>query len=146
MPSNTKEVLIAFGRLLMSLIFIYAGFSKIFAYHQTSVYMEMHGITTILQPVVIALEILGGFALAIGLFTRLVAAVLSIYSVAAIVIFLVPPANQFGIILMLAEISFVGGLIDFSVRGGGQVSIDHYLLSGKSLSAIPQTTTVSKDI
>lgn len=137
MSSNTKKVLIAFGRLLISLIFIYAGFSKIFAYHQTSVYMEMHGITPILQPVVIALEILGGFALAVGLLTRLVAAVLSIYSVAAIIIFLMPPANQFGVILMLAEIAFVGGLIDFSVRGGGQISVDHYLLGRKPLSATP---------
>lgn len=131
MQSGFNDMLTALGRLLLAVIFIYAGASKIGSYAQTAGFMASHGISGALLPAVIALELGGGFALAFGLLTRLVAAALAVYSVAAIVIFLLPPANHMGVILALAELAFVGGLCDFAARGGGGLSVDR-LLFGKA--------------
>jgi len=127
MQSNFNDVLTALGRVLLAIIFIYAGASKIGSYAQTAGFMASHGISGVLLPAVIALELVGGFALAFGLLTRLVAAALALYSLAAIAIFLLPPANHMGVILALAELAFVGGLCDFAARGGGGLSVDRLL-------------------
>ncbi len=129
MQSDFNDALTALGRVLLAVIFIYAGYSKIGGYAQTAGYMAAHHVAGGLLPAVIALELIGGLALAFGVLTRLVAAALAVYSIAAIVIFLLPPANHMGLILALAELAFVGGLCDFAARGGGRFSVDHALFA-----------------
>ncbi|HKK13459.1 MAG TPA: DoxX family protein [Gammaproteobacteria bacterium] len=124
MNTLSKDILTALGRILLALIFIFAGFSKLHAYHQTAAYMAAHGLPAALLPAVIALELGGGIALALGLFTRFAAALLGLFSIAAIAIFLLPPAGEQGLILVLAETAMVGGLLDFAARGGGRLGLD----------------------
>jgi putative oxidoreductase len=116
--------LIAIGRVLMAAIFIHAGMSKIADYAQTAAFMQSHGVPAILLPLVILLELGGGIALALGLFTRFMAAALALFSIAAIVIFVLPPKGQMGMIVLYAEIAMVGGLINYAVQGGGSLSVD----------------------
>jgi putative oxidoreductase len=128
MNNNLNDILAFLGRVLVAAIFAYGGFSKITGYTQIAQLMNSHHISGHLLPLVIALELLGGLALILGAFTRLVAAALAVYSVAAIWIFLLPPANQMMLILVLAEFGLVGGLLSYVASGPGRFSLDHLWL------------------
>jgi uncharacterized membrane protein YphA (DoxX/SURF4 family) len=54
------------GRVLMSVIFLTAGVSKIGAYAGTQGYMESMGVPGGMLPLVIALEVGAGFAVLLG--------------------------------------------------------------------------------
>ena len=116
------------GRVLIAAIFIYAGIGKILGYAPTAQLMNAHHVSGHLLPAVIVLELGGGLALAFGLLTRLVAAILAVYSVAAIAIFLLPPANQLMTILVLAETGMIGGLLSYVASGAGRFSVDRLWL------------------
>jgi len=131
MRSNFYATVAMVGRILIAIIFIYGGIGKIMHYAQTTHLMTAHGVAGVLLPAVIALELLGGLALAVGALTRLVAAALAIYSVAAIIIFLLPPANPMIVILVLAELATIGGLCSYVAAGAGRFSVDR-ILFGKT--------------
>ena len=124
MKNNFYDSMAFFGRVLVAAIFIYGGISKISGYDKIAQLMNAHHISGHLLPLVIALELLGGLALILGALTRLVAAALAIYSVAAISIFLLPPPNQTMLILVLAELGMLGGLLSYVAAGAGRFSVD----------------------
>lgn len=127
MKNSCYDIQAFLGRVLIALIFLYGGSEKIAGYAQTAQLMNAHHVSGYLLPAVIALELGGGLALVFGVLTRLVAAALTLYSVAAIAIFLLPPANQTVLILVLAEVGMIGGLLSYVASGGGRYSLDHIL-------------------
>lgn len=120
--ARLDDALIVVGRLLLATPFIYSGVWKIEHYAQTGALMQGHGVPSVLLPLVIALELGGGSALALGFLTRLTAAVLAAFSVAAITIFLLPDPTA--ATLAVVELAMVGGLCGLAARGGGHFSID----------------------
>jgi putative oxidoreductase len=124
MKNNVYASLALLGRVCIAAIFIYGAIGKLRGYAQTAQLMNTHHVSAHLLPAVIALELLGGLALICGLFTRLVAAALSVFSIAAISIFLWPPPNQMMIIMILAEVGMVGGLLSYVASGAGRFSLD----------------------
>ncbi|MDA8390009.1 MAG: DoxX family protein [Gammaproteobacteria bacterium] len=114
------------ARLFLSSIFVYAVIGKITNYHATAAYMTAFGVSTALLPVVIVVELLGSLCLIFGFMTRIAAAVLAVFSLAAIVIFHHVLNNQAAIIVALAELAFTGGLMQLAIHGAGCISIDHY--------------------
>lgn len=131
MANNFGAFVIAVGRVLMAIVFIHAGLSKIEGYAQTAGFMQSQGVPGSLLPLVILLELGGGLALALGLFTRFMATALALFSIAAILIFVLPPQGSIGEIVMYAEIAMVGGLLHYAVRGGGMLSVDQLLQNRK---------------
>src|SRR5215469_4616361 len=77
------------GRVLLALIFVLAGYRKIWTTAATATYMASHGIPLagILVYGVIVLELIGGLMLMFGLYARLVAAALFLYTLALALIF-----------------------------------------------------------
>jgi putative oxidoreductase len=128
MKTSFNDGLMFLGRVCLAAIFIYGSIAKIRGYAQTARLMDAHHVSGHLLPIVIALELLGGLALIGGLYTRLVAAVLSIFSIAAISIFVWPPANPMMVIVMLAEVGLVGGLLSYAASGAGRFSLDRLWL------------------
>jgi putative oxidoreductase len=124
MNTTLQQIFVALGRILLALLFILSGISKIGGYAGTAALMMAHGIPSALLPLVIGGEIGGGVLLALGLFSRPVAALLALYSIAAIVIFHVPPHGHVEAIIVLVETAMVGGLIDLAARGGGSMGLD----------------------
>ena len=110
--------LYAAARVLMSIVFIVAGVRKALAYAGTVTYFTGVGLPMpeIITPLVIALEIGGGLALALGFRTRAVAVVLALFTLASAFIghrfWSVDPA-QFGNQLnnFLKNLSMVGGFL-----------------------------------
>ena len=115
------------ARLLLAHIFILAGLSKIGAYSGTQGYMEAMGVPGMLLPLVIAFEILGGLAVAIGLKTRLVALALAAFSVLTAVLFHADFSDQTQMILFMKNLAMAGGFLLLYVHGADRFSLDHKL-------------------
>jgi len=112
------------GRILLSIIFITAGFSKIGGYEGTQGYMEAMGVSGMLLPLVIILELGGGLLLLAGFQARIIAFLLAGFCVVAGVLFHYQPADQIQMILFMKNITIAGGLLLIVARGAGSLSVD----------------------
>jgi putative oxidoreductase len=113
------------GRIMLALIFILAGVGKIMDPAGTIGYMQSAGLPAILLWPTIALEVLGGLAVAVGYKTRYTAIALAIFSIAAAVIFHTNFADQMQMILFLKNIAMAGGLLLLVAGGRTAFSMDN---------------------
>lgn len=121
------KTLSLFGRIGLSLIFIISGWSKIGGYAGTQGYMEAMGVPGALLPLVIALELGGGVAIAAGLFTRWIALALAGFSIVAAVIFHANFSDPMQAISFWKNIGLAGGFLMLAAHGAGSLSIDAWL-------------------
>lgn len=112
------------GRLMLALIFILAGIGKIADPAGSLGYMQSVGLPSFLLWPTIALEVLGGLAIAVGYQTRIAAVALAIFSVAAAVIFHKNFADQLQVIMFLKNIAMAGGLLLLATSGVTAYSLD----------------------
>ena len=119
------------GRLLLALLFLPAGISKLTGFAGTVGYIASVGLPLPTLGAIIALvvEIVGGLALIAGFGTRLAALVLAVFTLVASFFFhaywAVPAAQQFVTqLLFMKNIAIVGGLLTLSAWGAGAWSLD----------------------
>ncbi len=113
------------GRVMLALIFILAGVGKIQDPAGTAGYMQSVGLPGFLLWPTIALEVLGGIALAVGYKTRYAAFALAIFSVLAAFIFHKNFGDQMQMIMFLKNIAMAGGLLLLAVGGKTAYSVDN---------------------
>lgn len=111
------------GRLLIVGLFAIAGWSKLGGYAGTQQYMASAGLPGGLLPLVIAVELGGAIAIALGLFTRPVALVLAGFSIVTALIFhgAADAVNQ---IMFLKNLAIAGGFLFLVGHGAGRYSLD----------------------
>jgi putative oxidoreductase len=119
------------GRLLLALLFLPAGISKIGGFAGTAGYIASKGLPMPELGAVIAIvvEVLGGLALIAGFGTRVAALVLAVFTLVATVFFhaywAVPAEMQMVQQLMFFKnIAVVGGLLVLAAFGAGGWSLD----------------------
>ena len=114
------------ARLLMSLIFIIAGFGKLTAYSATETTFASLGLpwVALVTPLVILLELGGGLALLAGFQTRLIAGVLALYTIATALIAHSHLSDQGQAIHFMKNLAIAGGFLLFVRYGAGAISID----------------------
>jgi putative oxidoreductase len=120
------------GRILISAMFLVSGLAKIGGYAGTQAYMEAAGVPGSLLPLVIALEVGGAIAIMIGFQTRLTAALLALFSIAAAFIFHGAQDDPVQSIMFMKNIAIAGGFLFLVARGAGAWSVDarrHALVS-----------------
>jgi len=125
--SDTKQASAALiGRVLLSVIFILSGFSKLAAPAMMIGYIGSVGLP--LPQVALALAIIvevgGGLALIAGYRTRTVAAVLAAFSVVTALAFHNALADQNQFIHFFKNIAMAGGLLQVVAFGAGRFSLD----------------------
>ena len=111
------------GRILISYMFLTSGLDKISGYAGTQGYMEAMGVPGGLLPLVIVLEVLGAIAVIVGYQTRLAAAALAAFTLAAAVLFH-SGADQMQQLLFLKNVAITGGFLFLVARGAGEWSVD----------------------
>jgi len=104
-------------------MFLIAGIGKIAGYAATQGYMQSQGVPGALLPLVIALEVCGAIAIIAGFRTRIVAALLAVFTIVAAVIFH-SGGDQMQQILFLKDVAIAGGFLLLVARGAGEWSID----------------------
>ena len=116
----------ALGRLLLALIFVMSGLSKIAMPADTIAYIQSAGapFAPAAFAVAVVVEVIGGLALLVGFQTRLAAAVLAIFTLAAAILFHSNMADQNQMIHFLKNIAITGGLLQVIAFGSGSWSLD----------------------
>jgi putative oxidoreductase len=115
------------GRLLIGLPFAMSGLSKLAAASPTIEMIRAAGLP--LPPLAFAIAVIvelgGGVLLVAGLQTRIVAAALALFSLAAAVAFHNNFADQNQMIHFLKNVMMSGGLFQIVAFGAGALSIDN---------------------
>ena len=128
---STQSTVNLIARLLFVGLFLPAGISKLTGFEGTVGYFNSLGIPAASLAVVatIAIEILGSIALLIGFKTRVAAAVLAAFTLAASIAghayWAVPAEQMFAQkLLFFKNLAIVGGLLLLAIQGAGKLSVD----------------------
>lgn len=120
----------AVGRILIAIIFLMSGLGKLAAPAATIGYIAAVGLPlpTLGFLIALAAEIGGGLLLLVGFQTRLIAALLAVFTVATAVFFHNNFADQNTMIHFLKNIMITGGLLQIVAIGATSLSLDTRLL------------------
>lgn len=126
MPSTnpqTNGAVTLVARILMSILFIPAGFSKLTAIAGTAGYFANLGLPlpTVTAVIVGLLEFVGGIAILIGFQTRIAAALLGLFTIGAA---LLAHASPFDQIAFFKNLAIAGGFFVLALHGAGSLSVD----------------------
>ena len=122
---NLQALSAPIGRLLLSMIFIFSGFTKITGYAATQGYMESMGVPGMLLPLVIAVELLGGIAILLGFKARFVAILLVGFNIISALLFHQFWIDEAQMNPFMKNIAMAGGFLMIFAHGAGAYSIDN---------------------
>ena len=117
--------LILTGRVVLSIIFIQAGWGKISGYAGTVEYMQAAGLPGALLPLIILTELGGGLLVLLGLFTRYAAIALAGFCVLSAWFFHYHPGDAGQIINFMKNITIAGGFLVLAGAGPGALALDN---------------------
>lgn len=131
MFNNLQNPLALIGRILLALIFVTSGFSKIGGFDGTVGYIASKGLpmASVVAVLTILVELGGGLALVLGFYARWAALALAVFTLLAAFIFhnyWAVPAAQ----VMMQQINFwknisiAGGMLMVVAFGAGAYSLD----------------------
>jgi len=125
--NTTTTIAPAIGRILMATIFIFSGIGKLMAPAATIGYIASSGLpfAPLALAGAIAVELGGGLLLALGIQTRLVAALLAGFSIVTGLAFHNAIGDQNQLIHLLKNIAMAGGLLQVVAFGAGSFSFDN---------------------
>ena len=119
------------GRVLLALMFVWAGYGKITAYDGTAGFMASMGIPMVgvLLPLTILVELGGGLALIVGWQARWAALLLAAFTVIASVVFhnfwtMTGDAAMTNLLFFYKNVAVIGGLLMVFAFGPGRLSVD----------------------
>jgi len=115
------------GRLLLGLIFVMSGFQKVADPGGTQVFMQAMGITwatTLFYFGAIAVELVGGVSLLLGLWSHSGAILLILFMIPTTLIFHTHFEDPNQMIHFMKNLAMIGGLLYVYAYGPGDRSID----------------------
>ena len=126
-----KNVAALVGRVLLALMFVWAGFGKIIGYEGTAGWMASAGMPMVgvFLPLAILLELGGGIALIVGWKARWVALALAGFTLVASLIFhnfwaMTGDAVMTNTLFFYKNVAVIGGMLMVFAFGPGRLSID----------------------
>src|SRR5262245_551711 len=124
--STMNNVVVLIGRILLSIIFILAGFGKLTDISGTAAYFASDGLPggAALVVVVGLVELLGGLAILLGFQTRIAAWVLAAFSLATALVAHTGWADINQLIHFQKNLAMAGGFLVLATYGPGALSVD----------------------
>ena len=121
------HILEAFGRIFLSVLFIFEGIRKFFYQDETIEYMENFGVPELLFYPSLFFEIIFPILLIIGFKTRFVATLMFLFTITVSLIFHTDFSNHMQIIAFLKNFSIAGGFLIIASYEAKMCTIDYYL-------------------
>ena len=112
------------GRLLLAALFVFEGWAKIRDPAGVAAYMEAHGVSGALLPLVVAAEFGGGLAVALGFLTRLAALGLAGFCLLTAFFFHADAGNPDQVVHFGKDLAMAGGFLMLLAHGPGPWSLD----------------------
>jgi putative oxidoreductase len=124
---NAKTYLVPLGRLLLSSLFIWAGWGKLMNPPGTAQYFANYHLPApdVLVWIVIIIELIGGLLILIGFQTRWVALVLAIFCLITGFAIHLPAGDLPNMINFYKNLTMAGGFLYVVAYGAGALSVDH---------------------
>lgn len=128
---NQKDGIILVARVLLMVLFVMFGWSKLTGFSGTVAYMTSSGapVPELSAVIAVVMEFVVGVALLVGFFTRPLALLLAVYTLGTAIIghhyWNMTGAMQYdNMIHFYKNISIIGGLMLLAVTGAGKYSVD----------------------
>ena len=128
---GSKDGLLLVARVLLMILFVIFGWSKLVGFSGTAGYMASVGIPlpTVSAAIAVIMEFFVGLAIVIGFYTRPLSLVLGLYTLAAAVIGhqfwnMIDPERIGAMINFYKNVSISGGLLLLCLTGPGRYSLD----------------------
>ena len=114
------------GRVLLSILFITAGFGKLTSIAGTAGFFGSIGLPlpTVAAVVVGLVELVGGLAILVGFKTRIAAIVLALFVLAATAVAHLDFSQAGNALMLQKHLGLTAGLLLLAVLGAGPLSID----------------------
>ncbi len=114
------------GRVLLSILFILAGFAKLTSIAGTAGFFGSLGlpVPTVTAVVVGLVEFFGGLAVLVGFKTRIAAILLAVFTLGATAVAHLDFSQAGNALMLQKNLGLVGGFILLAVIGAGAYSID----------------------
>jgi putative oxidoreductase len=124
--STNASVAILVGRILLSAMFILAGFGKLTAISATAGWFGSIGlpVPTVTTVIVGLVELFGGLAILVGFQTRIAAIVLALFTLGATAVAHLDFSDQMQMLMLQKNLAITGGFLILAAVGGGALSID----------------------
>ena len=113
-----------FGRVLIALIFMVNGISKIFNYEESLNYMANFNVPGLFLIPAIITEILFPIFIIVGYKTRISALILALFTIFLAIVFHSDFTNSNQMISFLKNIAIAGGLLLLVAKEPGELSVD----------------------
>lgn len=127
----TKDTAALIGRILLALMFVTAGFSKIGGFEGTAGYIASKGLPLpqVGAAIAIAVEVIGGIMLIVGWKARWAALALAIFTFFASIFFhnywaMADAARMTNQLMFFKNVSVIGGMLIVLAFGPGRYSAD----------------------
>ena len=128
---NRRDEILLIARVLLVALFVLFGWSKLTGFSGTIAYMaaENAPLPTVAAVIAVVMELLVGMAIAVGFYTRPLAYLLVLYTLATAFIghhyWTMPDAERMAnMINFYKNLSIAGGLLLLCIAGPGKYSLD----------------------
>jgi len=119
------------GRVLLAVMFVYAGFGKIGGFEGTAAYIASKNLPLppVATAIAIIVEVVGGLMLVLGWKARWAALVVAVFTLFASIIFhnfwaMTGEEADVNQLMFLKNIAVIGGLLMVFALGPGRLSLD----------------------
>lgn len=128
---GSRDGMILLARVLLMILFVIFGWGKLLGFSATVAYMDRVGVpmATASAALAVIMELVVGLAIVVGFYTRPLALLLGLYTLAAAVIghqfwHMIDPDRIEAMINFYKNVSIAGGLLLLCVTGPGRYSLD----------------------
>ena len=128
---SQKDGMLLFARVLMMVLFVLFGWQKLAGFSGTVAYMASTGapIPALSAVIAVAVELAGGLLILAGFYTRPLALIFAVYTVATALIghryWALQGMDQYmAMINFYKNVSIAGGMLLLAITGPGKYSID----------------------
>ena len=121
------HIIEAFGRIFLSILFLFEAVRKFFYQEETIEYMESFGVPEILFYPSLIFELIIPILLIIGFKTRITASAMCIFTLTVSIIFHFDFSDHFQILSFLKNLSIAGGFLIIASYEAKICTLDYYL-------------------
>ncbi|MDD1016802.1 DoxX family protein [Pseudomonas rubra] len=128
---NQRDVIILLARILLMILFVMSGWSKLTGFEGTVGYLASLGAPapTVAAAVAVIMEFFVAILLILGFYTRPLAFLFALFVIGTALIghpfwTMVEPAKAANTVQFFKNMSIVGGLLLLSLTGAGRFSLD----------------------